>query len=117
MSTLKWSFSVPAFLCLALTSSFCSTTELLYVQDGINTISTYRVNSTTAAAKKLGTLSPNFRVIAPNTVRRSGSFLYVLGFGPSETSPQEYIGVYPISSSGVPEAKPVQTLSVCAGSA
>jgi hypothetical protein len=95
-------------LCLVLligsVPSAASTKELLYVQEG-RQLTTYRVSNTTAVAKKLGTLSMN---LLPRVIRRSGSFLYVLG----TTTTHECFNVYALSSAGVPAAKPVQRLVV-----
>jgi hypothetical protein len=66
---------------------------------------TYSVSNTTAVTKKLGTLYIN---LLPRVIRRSGSFLYVLGTATSH----EYFNVYALSLAGVPAAKPVQTLAV-----
>jgi hypothetical protein len=95
-------------LCLVLligsVPSAASTKELLYVQEGQDLV-TYSVSSTTAVTKKLGTVSMN---LLPRVIRRSGSFLYVLG----TTATHECFNVYALSSAGVPAAKPVQTLLV-----
>jgi hypothetical protein len=102
------SFTVSILLCVALLagSALASTTEILYVQEGPNIV-TYSVNNTTAATKKLGTLTTKFEYVV--SVNRSGSFLYILGF----TSPTaESFSVYALTSAGIPTAKPVQTLVV-----
>jgi hypothetical protein len=95
-------------LCLILligsVPSSASTKELLYVQEGRKVV-TYSVSNTTAVTKKLGTLYLN---LLPRVIRRSGSFLYVLGTTPTN----ECFNVYPLSSDGVPAGKPVQTLVV-----
>jgi hypothetical protein len=100
-----------AFLCLALLvgSAFAAVpaTELLYVQQGQNIIS-YSVNTKTAVTKKLSTLRTAYNGAPQITIRRSGSFLYLLGFSPAE----EYFTVYSLTSAGVPKPKPVQTLIV-----
>ena len=100
-----------AFVCLVLLtgSAFATTptTELLYVQQGQNII-TYSVNTTTAVTKKLSTLSTAYNGATKITINRSGSFLYLLGFSPA----QEYFTVYSLTTAGVPDAKPIQTLVV-----
>jgi hypothetical protein len=84
--------------------STASTKELVYVQEGRQLV-TYSVSNTTAVTKKLGTLYIN---LLPRVIRRSGSFLYVLG----TSTTHECFKVYALSSAGVPAAKPVQTLVV-----
>jgi hypothetical protein len=110
MTSIKSSL-VFGFLCLALLvgSAFAAVpaTELLYVQQGQNII-TYSVNTKTAVTKKLSTLCTAYNGAPQITIRRSGSFLYLLGFSPA----QEYVTVYSLTSAGVPKPKPVQTLVV-----
>jgi hypothetical protein len=100
-----------ALMCLVLLvgSGFAATptTELLYVQQGQNVV-TYTVNTKTAVTKKLGTLATAYDGASPITVSRSGSFLYLLGFSPAI----EYLAVYKLTTAGVPNPKPVQTLTV-----
>jgi DNA-binding beta-propeller fold protein YncE len=85
-----------------------ASTQLLYVQEG-NSLVTYRVNPTTAAATKLGALyintSPNF----PIQIFYSHSFLYILGF---TSANQEYFWVHATTPQGVPTKNPVQKLAV-----
>src|SRR4030088_3204355 len=85
-----------------------ASTQLLYVQEG-NSLVTYRVNPTTAAATKLGALyintSPNF----PIQIFYSHSFLYILGF---TSANQEYFWVHATTPQGVPTQNPVQRLAV-----
>jgi hypothetical protein len=107
MSILKRALISLAFLCVALTSSFAAK-ELLYVQEG-QKIVTYSVDNTTAVSNKLGTMftkfDPNFNFqICP-----SGSYLYILGF---ISAGNEMFAVYPLTTAGVPMAKPIQTLTV-----
>jgi hypothetical protein len=110
MNTIRSSL-VFAFLCLALLvgSAFAAIppTELLYVQQGQNII-TYSVNTTTAVTKKLSTLRTAYNGATKITINRSGSFLYLLGFSPAI----EYFTVYSLTTAGVPNPKPVQTLVV-----
>jgi 6-phosphogluconolactonase (cycloisomerase 2 family) len=114
MNTTKSSLGlVVLFLVVLIGSAFASTTELLYVQEGQN-ILTYSVNNTTAIATKLSTLKTNYDPSPGGdptlgiTIKRSGSFLYVLGRSHS----LESFTVYPLTATGVPIAKPVQILSV-----
>ena len=110
MATIK-SSQVCAFLCLVLLvgSAFAATpaTELLYVQQGQNVI-TYSVNTKTAVTKKLGTLGTAYSGSQPIIINRSGTFLYTLGFSPAI----EYFAVYKLTTAGVPNPTPVQTLTV-----
>jgi hypothetical protein len=96
--------SLCLILVIACVPSSASTKELLYVQDGRHLV-TYRVSNTTAVTKKIGILDTK---LLPLVIRRSGSFLYVLGTGKTH----EFFNVYALSSNGVPAAKPVQTLAV-----
>jgi hypothetical protein len=106
MSILKRALSSVAFLCLALTSGFAAT-EILYVTHG-RSIDTYSVNKTTAEATKLNTLKTNY---LPFSMQRFGSFLYVCAEFETD-NPTTAILVYRVTAEGVPEVKPVQTLSV-----
>jgi hypothetical protein len=103
---------VLAFLCpvLLVGSAVAATpaTGLLYVEQGQNIV-TYSVNKTTAVTKKLGTLNTAYISWAPITIRRSGSFVYLLGWSSAGV---EYFSVYSLTAAGVPTAKPVQTLVV-----
>ena len=110
MTSIKSSL-VFGFLCKALLvgSAFAAVpaTELLYVQQGQDII-TYSVNTKTSVTKKLSTLRTAYNGAPQITIRRSGSFLYLLGFSPA----QEYFSVYTLTSTGVPKPKPIQTLTV-----
>jgi hypothetical protein len=101
------SFLTVASLCLVLVGSAFASTELLYVQEGKNIV-TYGVSNTTAVAKKLDSLATNFMPI-PAAINRAGSFLYVSGF---TSAAQESFNVYSLTTTGVPNPKPIQTLSV-----
>jgi hypothetical protein len=108
--TLKRSTLCSAFVCLFLIGSALAATpatELLYVQQGQNVI-TYSANTHTAATKKLGTLNTAYAGSLPIIINRSGAFLYLVGFTPSH----EYFTVYSLTAAGVPNPKPVQTLTV-----
>ena len=100
-----------SFLCLVLLarSAFATTpaTELLYVQQGQNIV-TYSVNTKTAVSKKLGTLPTAYTGSLPIIINRSGNFLYLVGFTPS----LEYFTVFSKTAAGVPNPKPIQTLTV-----
>jgi hypothetical protein len=82
-------------------------TKLLYVQQGQNVV-TYSVNTKTAGTKKLGTLPTAYSGVQPLIINRSGNFVYLLGFSPSAES----FTVYSLSAAGVPNPKPIQTLTV-----
>jgi hypothetical protein len=102
-------FGLMTLLCLFIWSiPSHASTQLLYVQEGHNLV-TYRVNPTTAAATKLGTLyinaSPNFLV----QVFYSHSFLYILGF---TSATEEFFWVHATTAQGVPTKGPVQKLAV-----
>jgi hypothetical protein len=106
MSIPKRAIGSAVFLCLALSTIHAS--ELLYTVGG-NTVKVYSVNSTTAATKLIGSVklpsahgSQIFRTV--NT-----PFLYAFGFNAAN---QEFIWTYKLNASGVPGAKPIQTLSV-----
>jgi hypothetical protein len=107
---LKRSTLCSTFVCLFLIASALAATpatELLYVQQDQNVI-TYSVNTHTAVTKKLGTLPTAYTGSLPIIINRSGNFLYLVGFTPS----LEYFTVFSLTAAGVPNPKPIQTLTV-----
>jgi hypothetical protein len=107
MNILKRTLVSLAFLCVALTSSFAAK-ELLYLQEG-QKIVTYSVDNTTAVSNKLGTMFTKFDPDFNFQICPSGSYLYILGF---ISEGNEMFAVYPLTTAGVPIAKPIQTLAV-----
>jgi hypothetical protein len=109
MTTIKRALGI-AFLCLVplVGSGFAATptTELLYVQQGQNVVTT-SVNTKTAVTKKLGTLNTAYSGAQP-IINRSGNFLYMVGFTPA----LEYFTVFSLTAAGVPNPKAIQTLNV-----
>jgi hypothetical protein len=72
-------------------------------------VAAYSVSPTTAKSTLLGSISivptSGIQIVHPLTA----PFLYVVGF---TSATQEYIWTYAVNSKGMPNAKPIQTLSV-----
>ncbi len=109
MSATK-SVSVLAVVCLLLIGSAFASRELLYVQEGQNLV-TYTVNSTTAEATLINTLSLRASPTYPIQIFRTpaAQALYILGF---TSATQEYFWVYPLAGDGAPAKDPIQSLQV-----
>jgi hypothetical protein len=108
MSTVKRGLSLAAFLCLALLSSYASSNQLLYVQEGSHLV-TYSVNPKTAATTKLGSLYIDALQNYPIQIFHSGSYIYILGF---RSAADEYFSVHATTAAGVPTETPIQKLAV-----
>jgi hypothetical protein len=108
MSTVKRGLSLAAFLCLALLTSYASSNQLLYVQEGSHLV-TYSVNPKTAATTKLGSLYIDALQNYPIQIFHSGSYIYILGF---RSAADEYFSVHATTAAGVPTETPIQKLVV-----
>jgi hypothetical protein len=108
MSTVKRGLSLAAFLCLALLTSYASSNQLLYVQEGSHLV-TYSVNPKTAATTKLGSLYIDALQNYPIQIFHSGSYIYILGF---RSAADEYFSVHATTAAGVPTETPIQMLVV-----
>jgi hypothetical protein len=106
MSIPKRAIGSAVFLCLALSTIHAS--ELLYTLGG-NIVKVYSVNSTTAATKLIGSVKLPSSHGAQITRTVNTPFLYAFGFNLSN---QEFLWTYKLNASGVPGAKPIQTLPV-----
>jgi hypothetical protein len=106
MNLVKRAVGPVVFLCLALSTIHAS--ELLYTEGG-NTVKVYSVNSTTAATKLIGSVKLPAASESQITRTVNTPFLYAFGFN---SSGSEFIWTYKLNASGVPGAKPIQTLPV-----
>jgi hypothetical protein len=106
MNFVKRALGSAVFLCLALSTIHAS--ELLYTLDN-GIVKVYTVNSTTAATKMIGSVKLPSSHGAQISRTVNTPFLYALGFNSSN---QEFIWTYKLNASGVPGAKPIQTLPV-----
>jgi hypothetical protein len=106
MSIPKRAIGSAVFLCLALSTIHAS--ELLYTVGG-NTVKVYTVSPTTAATKLIGSVKLPSSHGAQITRTVNTPFLYAFGFNAAN---QEFIWTYKLNASGVPGAKPIQTLPV-----